>query len=285
MDLRLLAHLLQHTGSSIMETSVVPEISGRAEILEGISLDEAGALLGWVKFEAKDTAETLLTIGEEEEKDPLLVRRQYGLGRSAVFASDAKSRWAVNWVDRPAFDRFWTNLLRDVLPRSPATEVQARYESSSGEIVVRYRVTERSSAAVPDDLPDIYVIGPSGFRRSAPLRRVGSNEFEARAPIENRFGLFRLRTASHVETFPEIAHYRASSELSDYGSDEHLLAKIAQWTGGRFEPDIASAFDAGERSIATTMNLWPGLLALALLLSLLELAGRKGWLPWLARWV
>ena len=33
------------------------------------------------------------------------------------------------------------------------------------------------------------------------------------------------------------------------------------------------------------MNLWPGLLALALLLSLLELVGRKGWLPWLRRWI
>lgn len=281
----VLRDVMEHTGSSIMETAVAPEIVGQAEILEGVSLDQAGALLGWVKFETKPSAETLLTIGEEEEKDPLLVRWQYGLGRSAVFASDAKSRWAVNWVDKPAFDRFWTNLLRDVLPRSAATEARAGYESSSDEIVARYRVSERSAATIPDDLPELYVLGPSGFRRSVPLRRVGADEFEARVPIENRFGLFRLRAASHVETFPEIAHYRANSELTDYGSNEPLLAKISQWTGGRFQPDIASAFDAGGKAIAATMNLWPGFLALALLLSLVELVGRKGWLPWLARWV
>ena len=275
---------MEHTGSSIMETSVVPQSVGDAEILEGVSLDAAGSLLGWVKFEAKDDAETLLTIGEEEI-DPLLLRWQYGLGRSAVFASDAKARWAVNWVGSPAFDRFWTNLSRDLLPRSPATEATARYESSSDEIVVRYRVTDRSAAAIPEVLPDLFVLGPSDFRQSVALKRIGEQEFEARAPVGNRFGLFRISPASDVEVFPEIAHYRANSELTDYGSDEGLLRKIATWTGGRFQPDLAGAFDAGGRSIATSMNLWPGLLALALLLSLLELVGRKGWLPWLRRWI
>ena len=268
-----------------METSVAPEAAGEAEILEGVSLDDAGPLLGWVKFEAKDDAETLLTIGEEVENDPLLLRWQYGLGRSAVFASDAKARWAVNWVDSPAFDRFWTNLLRDLLPRSPATEATALYESSSDEIVARYRVTERNASAVPETLPDLFVMGPSDFRRSIPLKRVGETEFEARAAIGNRFGLFRIRPASHVDTFPEIAYHRANSELTDYGSDERLLQKIAAWTGGRFQPDLSAAFEAGGRSVTTAMNLWPGLLALALLLSLLELVGRKGWLPWLRRWI
>ena len=281
----VLRDVMEHTGSSIMETSVAPEAAGEAEILEGVSLDGAGPLLGWVKFDAKDDAETLLTIGEEVEKDPLLLRWQYGLGRSAVFASDAKARWAVNWIGSPAFDRFWTNLLRDLLPRSPATEATALYESSSDEIVARYRVTERSSSAVPETLPDLFVLGPSDFRRSIPLKRVGETEFEARAPIGNRFGLFRIRAASHVDTFPEIAYHRANSELTDYGSDERLLRKIAAWTGGRFQPDLPAAFDAGGRSVTTAMNLWPGLLALALLLSLLELVGRKGWLPWLRRWI
>jgi hypothetical protein len=43
-------------------------------------------------------------------------------------------------------------------------------------------------------------------------------------------------------------------------------------------------FDAGGRVIETTMDLWPGLLALAILLNLAELMARKGWLSWLGRW-
>ena len=40
----------------------------------------------------RPTAETILAI---DRKDPLLSRWQYGLGRSAIFASDAKARWAA----------------------------------------------------------------------------------------------------------------------------------------------------------------------------------------------
>src|SRR5260221_6373831 len=41
------------------------------------------------------TADTVLSVAD---RDPLLVRWQYGLGRAAVFTSDAKSRWAAGWL-------------------------------------------------------------------------------------------------------------------------------------------------------------------------------------------
>ena len=69
----------------------------------------------------------------EEENDPLLVRWQYGLGRSAVFASDATARWATNWLDWPGFDLFWSNLVRDLLPRVPRIEARTHYAAAAGE--------------------------------------------------------------------------------------------------------------------------------------------------------
>ena len=103
-------------------------------------------------------------------------------------------------------------------------------------------------------------------------------------PIEDRFGLFRIRPESDNELFPEVAFYRPNVELEDYGSDEAVLRKIAEGSGGHFNPTVSQVFDAGGRSIETTMNLWPGLLALAIALNLVELVARKGWLPWLGRW-
>ena len=44
---------------------------------------------------SRPTADTILMADRD---DPLLVRWQYGLGRAAVFTSDAKNRWAANWV-------------------------------------------------------------------------------------------------------------------------------------------------------------------------------------------
>ena len=46
-------------------------------------------------------------------------------------------------------------------------------------------------------------------------------------------------------------------------------------TGGRYNPRPADVFEASGRSIATIMDLWPGLLALAVLLNLIELILRK----------
>ena len=77
----------------------------QTEILDGLDIESAPPLKGYVRFEAKPTAETILRFDKHE---PLLVRWQYGLGRSAVFTSDAKARWAASWIYWKGFDKFWT---------------------------------------------------------------------------------------------------------------------------------------------------------------------------------
>ena len=71
--------------------------------------------------------------------------------------------------------------------------------------------------------------------------------------------------------------------MNEYGSNPGLLRKIAAWTGGQFNPEPEDIF-AGGQAIPSSMNLWPGLLALAILFNLIELFARKGWIPWLRRW-
>jgi hypothetical protein len=87
--------------------------------------------------------------------------------------------------------------------------------------------------------------------------------------------LFRVRPVEDSEAFPEAALYRPEAELSDYGSDEALLKQVAEFTGGRFQPAAADVFDSGGRTVAVTEQLWPWLLALAMVLNLAELILRK----------
>ena len=102
-------------------------------------METAPSLRGYVRFISKPTAETILTV---DEKDPLLVRWQYGLGRAVVFTSDAKSRWAANWMNWPGFDKLWTNLFRDLLPHAAATEATAE--------MGRLPADDRPPARAPD---------------------------------------------------------------------------------------------------------------------------------------
>ena len=283
----VLKDVMQHTGSSVMEKDVRARVVRQVEILDEVRIGEAGPLRGWVKFIAKPDAETILEVDEADDEnsegDPLLVRWQYGLGRAAVFTSDAKQVWAANWVEWDGFDVFWTNLLRDVLPRSHRVETQAEFDAAEGEIVVRYRWAEAGGGQAPATLPELYVLGPDGFQHAARIERVSTGVYEARVPVDDRQGLFRMRPASELELFPETAFYRVEAEAADYGSNPGLLRKIAAWTGGEFDPAPESVFTSGQARQAM-MDLWPGFLALALFFNLFELVARKGWIPWLRRW-
>jgi Ca-activated chloride channel family protein len=267
----LLKDVMEHTGSTAVEKPVAPIVVKQAEILSGVGMETAPSLRGYVRFISKPTAETILTV---DEKDPLLVRWQYGLGRAVVFTSDAKSRWAANWMNWPGFDKLWTNLFRDLLPHAAATEATASYDSANDELVIDYHLGRH--VAEPAVIPDIYVLGPNGFQRPVKASKLTAGSFRVRLPIGRRQGLFRVRPLVESRAFPEIGLYREEEEMTDYGSNDFVLRQISAATGGRFNPNPKDVFDAAGRSIPSMMELWPGLLALAVALNLAELIMRKG---------
>ncbi len=266
----LLRDVMEHTGTTAVEKPVRPVVMHAAEILEGVGMETAPPLAGYVRFIAKPSADTILSI---DRTDPLLARWQYGLGRAAVFTSDAKSRWASEWVGWKGFDRFWGNVFRDLLPHSQAGEASAEFDSANQEIVVNYRLAREAEA--PERIPDIFVLGPEGFRRPVPIAKVAEGAWRGRVRVGALQGLFRIRPLEESRWFPEVGLYRQEQELSDYGSDEAALRRISEFTGGRFEPALSQVFDPGGRSIPTTLRLWPGLLAAAIALNLVELLLRK----------
>src|SRR5262245_50613262 len=233
-------------------------------------MESAPALRGFVRFTTRPTADQILQIDRE---DPLFVRWQYGLGRSAVFASDAKNRWAVNWVTWSGFDRFWANVFRDLLPHATHSETTADFDRAQNELVVDYRLS--ASTDDPATIPDIYAVGPNGFQSPLKVSKVAAGHYRGRLMIGANQGLFRVRPVVETRAFPEVGFYRPEDEMNEYANNEPLLRQISAVTGGRFNPDPRAVFDAGARSIRTSMSLWPALLALAILLNLAELVMRK----------
>lgn len=266
----LVKDVLEHTGTTTVEQPLSPEITKRVEILKDVGMETAPQLKGYVRFIAKPAADTILTIDRE---DPLLSRWQYGLGRSAVFASDAKSRWAADWIAWKGFDKFWTNLVRDLLPHTQDGEAVLEYDSANAELVARYRLGR--DVPEPATLPRLFAFGPGGFQQPLPLRKVATGSYEGRLKIGAREGLFRVLPAEESAAFPEIGLYRPEAELNEYGSNEALLRQVAEYTGGRFQPEPAAVFTATGKTLETTLTLWPGFLGLAVLLSLVELVLRK----------
>ncbi len=266
----LLRDVEEHTGVTAVEKTIQPKIVKQAEILEGVGMETAPALRGYVRFQARPTSDLIL---DADRTDPLFVRWQYGLGRSAVFTSDAKNRWAINWVTWPGFDRFWANVFRDLLPHAPQSETSADFDRASGELVVDYHLSR--NVPEPEEVPDIYVFGPDNFRVPLKVSKVAAGHYRGRLAIGQNQGLFRVRPLADSRAFPEVGFYRQEDEVLEYGNNEPLLRQIAAATGGRFNPTPKQVFDTGGRSIRSVMELWPALLVLAILLNLVELILRK----------
>jgi hypothetical protein len=150
------------------------------------------------------------------------------------------------------------------------------YNRASGELTIDYRLGRHIEE--PVRLPDIFVFGPQAFQRPVKVEKLAQGVFRGRVRIDQRQGLFRVRPLEESRAFPEVGFYRQEAELSDYGANEFLLQRISEFTGGRFNPAPGEVFSAGGRAVASTLRLWPGLLALALALNLAELFRRK-W-PW-----
>lgn len=266
----LLRDVMEHTGSTAVEKDLKIAVAKPSSLMEGISVDSAPPLKGYVKFIAKPGADTVLTV---DQKDPLLTVWQLGLGRAAVFASDAKSRWAEQWIAWKGFDKFWVNVFRDLLPHSQAGETVLSYDSANGNLVVDYHLS--SQVKEQPKLPEIFAFGPDGFQKPVPVRKIAQGSYRGQLPIGNRQGLFRVRPLEESRLFPETGLYRQEEELNQYGANEMLLKQVSSFTGGHFSPTPSQIFNASGRSVLANMQLWPGLLAFAILLDLIELILRK----------
>jgi Ca-activated chloride channel family protein len=266
----LLHDVQEHTGVTAVEKSIQPKVVKQAEILDGVGIESAPPLHGYVRYTARPTSDTILSADHD---DPLLVRWQYGLGRAAVFTSDAKNRWAAGWITWPGFDKLWANIFRDLLPHAPQSETTADFDRASNELVVDYRLSRNIDD--PAKIPDVFVLGPDGFQAPLKVGKVAAGHYRGKVVIGQSQGLFRVRPVEDSRAFPEVGFYRQEDEMQEYGNNEALLKQIAAATGGHFNPAPKQVFDAAGRSIRTSMNLWPGLLALAVALNLAELLLRK----------
>ena len=268
----LLKDVQTYTGTTAVEKPLTPIVLSKSDVLEGVGMETAPPLKGYARFEAKPGAETLLAL-DEAKKDPLYTRWQYGLGRAAVFSSDAKSRWAEAWVTWRGFDKFWINLSRDLLKHTDESEASAEFDPANGDMTVRYRLA--AGAPEPKSIPEIFAVGPSGFRQPIEVEKIAAGQYEGRLHVGSQTGLFRVRPVNDSHSFPEVGLYRRQPELQDRGSNQRLLRQISSLTNGRFDPSLNSVFSPDGRTAYVNWQLWPLCIALAIALTIAELVTRK----------
>jgi len=273
--------------TSLMEEAFKPIVKKRIAAVRGVEFAKAPPLLGYASVKARDDAEVFLAT---EDDAPILARWQYGLGRSVVFASDVKNRWASGWLEWDGYGRFWAQLVRDTLRRDLAEQVSFAIERDGEEALVTLRAMTAAGQWQNALAPRVRMSDPAGGTREIVLHQRAPGEYQARVPVvtaaASPYGFELLSDGVGAEIARRAGtrqlFYPYPDEYRSYPPDVELLASLAAQTGGKLGPTVSEIFaDQGERSRSRT-PLWPWFAAAALACYLLDLALRR--LPWARRW-
>ena len=264
----------QVAGQQIVEEPFHPILTSQSPILRGI--DALPQLLGYNGTTAKAAAQTVLVTPRD---DPLLAQWQYGLGRSVAWTSDSTGRWAKSWVGWNGFTKFFSQLVSWTFPGEETGGIEATFVTEGNR--TKLRVESVGADGSPRDFYStaVAITTPDLESRALGLSQVAPGVYEVElGEIDPGAYVLRVSQTRPGSTAlgrtlglvaPTPAEYRI------LGTNEGFLATLRSATGGRAIELPAEPWTHDLRTNASSTDLWPTLLVLALLLWPLDIALRR----------
>jgi Ca-activated chloride channel homolog len=249
--------------SSLREDAFLPQAARPSEALTGIDWQEAPLLLGFNTSKLKPGAELLLST---EKGDPLLAEWRYGLGKVAAFTSDAKARWAAEWLGWPGYGKFWGQIARMLVRPPERNDLSLQIREADRSLIVDAEAVT-SEGTFRNGLNVTVSLVTQG---AAPVSVVG----EQIAPGRYRATLEKPETGDAVVAVSdEVGRPVSQAWTPDYPAEFQvmkdgtpLLKELSALTGGRFDVKPDEVLRPGLQAATTRSELAPWLLAAALLL-------------------
>jgi len=266
----------------IAPTAVVMP-GGDREALDPIirGLGAMPLLRGQVAGTLKDRA-TLLIHGPKAE-DPLLAKWRYGLGKSVAWTSDAKGKWAGQWVSWERFAQFWSQVVRWASRNQNLDSPVTSWAAIRGQrgVIVADAIDENGEPM--DDLTlhaRVQSARPGGEAQSVELRPTGSGRYEGEFHASD-VGAYVVTTIDEerggMDATGAVMSY--SPEYHQLAPDRVMLARIAETSGGRSMDRLADLFTRPPgKAFAYTPIALP-LVALAMFLFFTDIVVRRLVLP------
>ena len=177
--------------SAIQEAPFVPVPVRPADFLAGVNFERAPFLLGYVTTRHKPTAEVWLG---SEKGEPLLATWRYGLGQAGAWTSDARNRWAVEWLRWEGFGKFWAQLVRKLARSEAVRRFPMTLEREGADFVLRADTVDALGRFVGGLDGEVTVSAPDGSRTKLPLEKIAPGRYEARWPA-NQPGAWHAQAA------------------------------------------------------------------------------------------
>jgi hypothetical protein len=260
--------------SSLVEEPFVAIPAAKHPIISGLNWAQSPLLLGYNATKPKPTAEILLAT---ERGEPLLATWRYGLGQAAAFTSDAKSRWASEWLSWPGYGKFWTQVVRGLMRKSD----QANFAVATRE--AEDRLTLSIDAIKPDgsfrnQLPiSINALGPNGQTQTQEAKQDAPGSYRARFELPQEGTTVFSISSPDLPDGGFVFGYTRSypREFLTSETNDSLLRRIAEIGGGKYAPSPVDVFARSEKHLAQRRDLTDYLLISALVLFPLDIWLRR----------
>ncbi len=271
-------------GESLIEEPFRPVAKRRSEMLAGIDFESGPELKGFVAGRAKRFSDVLLQAKHEQ---PLLAETRYGLGKTVAFLSDAKNRWAADWLAWPGYGKFWAQVVRGAARGAATQEFAWQVTRHGGEGLLKLTALTADGAFRNDLWPKARVLQPNGESTVVVLRQSAPGTYSARIALDAvaaapyRFELLPgpgLLQQEVTRIGERALYYSQSDEFRARPADVGMLKALSERTGGRFAPRTDEIFARSSDGGMLATLLWPLLAGAALLLFLLEIVVRRA--PW-----
>lgn len=262
--------------SAIDEQPFIPIVVRATHALADIDMESAPFLLGYVMTRPKPTSEVILST---EKGDPLLSWWRYGLGMTAAFTSDAKSRWAAEWMTWPGYGKFWTQVIRQIMRKSDAQGIQVQTARTGELAAVSVDAVDNIGRFLNDAQVELTVIDPRLQRHTSFMNQSAPGRYAGNIPLPQS-GSYHLEIA--VKQNEQVVYRQSRGMMKGYSDElrirptnEDLLNEIASASGGQYNPLATSLFETQTTQTSRPTPLWPWLLTTAAFLLLIDVALRR----------
>lgn len=253
--------------SALEEEPFLPQVVRATRALADLELESAPLLLGYVVTKPRSGSEVILAT---EKGDPLLVWWRTGLGMTAAFTSDATSRWAAEWLTWPGYGKFWTQVMRQLMRRTPPGGLQLAVERRGPRTVLSVEATDESGSFLNDGDADVLVTNPALVTSRIPLQQTAPGRYEGELQTAEP-GAWNLDFTIRSDGQPAAQQSRAivtgeANELRLRPVNTGLLQQVAEASGGVFRPQPENIYKVSSERASRPRRLSTWLLGLAALL-------------------
>ncbi len=277
--------------SAIIEDPFKPQVAAASELVRGIGGAEWPTLRGYVATSSKPRSEVALV---SDKGDPILAHWQFGLGRTVAFTSDARPKWAQDWMGWGKYQQFWSQTINWALRRVDTADFNTEVSVDNGKGTISVEALDAQGNYRNFLNLQTAVVNPKGERVMVNLEQTGPGRYEAKFPTKEigayLLNLQETRDGKLVGSQVLGASVNYSPEFNATEPNLNLLRRLAEAGGGRIlDPATDNPFLLGRLKTFQPHDLWEGLLKLLVILFVLDVGvrrvdiDREEWAKWWAR--